>query len=132
MSVGHVSDSLRFSVEISPFLRLLPLQIPFFVHKQCNTVQHHKLNEINLPFEVVNRIKILGTVFGNKNTAMNTEESWVGRTEKIINMIQQRSSGKDCHSKMLFGESVNLYYAFTRKCCLILMFYKFVWQDIFK
>ena len=45
----------------------------------------------SLPFNIVERIKILGIVFENGETATNLEQNWIGRIAKIKRIIQLRS-----------------------------------------
>ena len=48
-------------------------------------------SEDNLPFEVVNKIKILGVFFEDNKMAKNIEENWKGKIDKIQSLIVQWS-----------------------------------------
>ena len=59
----------------------------------------HKINEnwtshtgrYSYLFETVDKIKILGVVFENGNRAIDIDENWTGRIEKLTRIIQLRS-----------------------------------------
>ena len=59
----------------------------------------------------MDKIKILGIVFENGKRAIDIDDTWTGRIEKLTRIIQlwgKRDNGKDCDSEMFFGESTNL------------------------
>ena len=49
---------------------------------------HHIQDDIVTPFEIVDKIKILGVVFENGKRAINIDENWTGRIEKLTRIIQ--------------------------------------------
>ena len=81
---------------------------------------HHIQDDIVTPFEIVDKIKILGVVFENGKRAIDTDENWTGRIEKLTRIIQLWSKrdlsimGKIVIMKCFFGESTNLCYAINR------------------
>ena len=54
-------------------------------------IGHHTQDDIVTPFESVDKIKILGVVFENGNRAIDIDENWTGRIEKLTRIIQLRS-----------------------------------------
>ena len=48
----------------------------------------HIQDDIDTPFEIVDKIKILGVVFENGKRAIDTDENWTGRIEKLTRIIQ--------------------------------------------
>ena len=98
--------------------------------------------EASLPFKIVERIKILGIVFENGETAKNLEQNWTGRIENIKRIIQLWSKrdlsvkGKivivKCFlaSQLIFiMQSIGI----PEKVLTYLnrLFYKFIWQKRF-
>ena len=51
-------------------------------------IGHHIQDDIVTPFEIVDKIKILGVVFENGKRAIHTDENWTGRIEKLTRIIQ--------------------------------------------
>ena len=49
---------------------------------------HHTQDDIVTPFEIVDKIKILGVVFENGKRAIDIDENWTGRIEKLTCIIQ--------------------------------------------
>ena len=49
---------------------------------------HHIQDDKVTPFEIVDKIKILGVVFENGKRAIHTDENWTGRIEKLTRIIQ--------------------------------------------
>ena len=49
---------------------------------------HHIQDDIVIPFEIVDKIKILGIVFENGKRAIDIDENWTGRIEKLTRIIQ--------------------------------------------
>ena len=45
-------------------------------------------DDIVTPFEIVDKIKILGIVFENGKRANDIDENWTGRIEKLTRIIQ--------------------------------------------
>ena len=48
----------------------------------------HIQDNIDTPFEIVDKIKILDVVFENGKRAIDTDENWTGRIEKLTRIIQ--------------------------------------------
>ena len=51
-------------------------------------IGHHIQDDIVTPFEIVDKIKILGIVFENGKRAIDIDENWTGRIEKLTRIIQ--------------------------------------------
>ena len=49
---------------------------------------HHIQDDIVTPFEIVGKIKILGIVFENGKRAIDIDQNWSGRIEKLTRIIQ--------------------------------------------
>ena len=83
-------------------------------------IGHHIQDDIVTPFEIVDKIKILGIVFENGKRSIDIDENWTGRIEKLTRIVQLWSKrdlsimGKIVIVKMFFGESTNLCYAINR------------------
>ena len=48
-------------------------------------------DDTETPFEIVDKIKILAVVFENGKRAVDIDENWTGRIEKLTRIIQLRS-----------------------------------------
>ena len=48
----------------------------------------HIQDDIDTPFKIVDKIKILGVVFENGKRATDIDKNWTGRTEKLTRIIQ--------------------------------------------
>ena len=51
-------------------------------------IGHHIQDDIDTPFEIVDKIKILGVVFENGKRAIDIDENWTGRIEQLTRIIQ--------------------------------------------
>ena len=51
-------------------------------------IGHHIQDDIVTPYETVDKVKILGVVFENGKRAINIDENWTGRIEKLTRIIQ--------------------------------------------
>ena len=98
-----------------------------------------RLIEDNLPFKIVDKIKILGIYFQNNIRAQNITENWEGKIDKMIKLIRSWSQrdlsihGKITVIKSLLisqftyiMQSVGLPEHILKKINTVL--YKFVWQ----
>ena len=47
----------------------------------------HIQDDIDTPFEIVEKIKILGIVFENGKRAIDIDKNWTGRIEKLTRII---------------------------------------------
>jgi len=101
-----------------------------------------QIEEHDLPFKCTNKIKILGIVFQNNAMARNIEENWLGRLEKMSNLIKIWSvRDLSIHGKLVViktflvsqftfvMQSIGLPDAVLQKVNRIL--YKFLWQRRF-
>ena len=84
-------------------------------------IGRHAQDDIDsIPFEIVDKIKILGVIFENGKRAIDIDENWTGRIEKLTRIIQLWSKrnlsimGKIVILFIFFTESPNLYYAINR------------------
>jgi hypothetical protein len=96
-------------------------------------------NEPNLPFAVVNKIKILGIYFESNKMAKNIEDNWKGRIECIQRMIRDWSKRDlSIHGKIvviktfLVSQLIFVMQAIGIQEYVLneinTMLYKFVWQ----
>ena len=51
-------------------------------------IGHHIQDDIDIPFGIADKIKILGLVFENGKRAIDIDENWTGRIEKLTCIIQ--------------------------------------------
>ena len=105
-------------------------------------IGHHIQDDIVTPFQIVDKIKILGIVFENGKRAIDIDENWTGRIEKLKRIIQLWSKrdlsimGKIVIVKCILVsqliyvmQSIGL----PEKVLIdvIRLFYKFIWQKRF-
>ena len=101
-----------------------------------------RLNDENLPFKIVDKIKILGIYFTNTIRAQNIADNWEGRIDKMTRLIRSWSSRDlSIHGKIVIiktilisqftfvMQSIGLPEHVLRKINTIL--YKFLWQRKF-
>ena len=64
----------------------------------------HIQDDIVTPFEIVDKIKILGVIFENGKRAIDIDENWTGRIEKLTRIIQLWSKRDLC----IMGKTVTV------------------------
>ena len=105
-------------------------------------IGRHIQDDIDTPFEVVDKIKILGVVFENGKRAIDIDENWTGRIEKLTCIIQLWSK----RDLSIMGKIVIVKRFWVSQLIYIMqstglpekvfidvnrLFYKFIWQKRF-
>ena len=105
-------------------------------------IGRHIQDDIDTPFEVVDKIKILGVVFENGKRAIDIDENWTGRIEKLTRIIQLWSK----RDLSIMGKIVEVKSFLVSQLIYIMqstglpekvfidvnrLFYKFIWQKRF-
>ena len=105
-------------------------------------IGHHIQDDIVTPFEIVEKIKILGIVFENGKRAIDIDENWTGRIEKLTRFIQLWSkrdlnkTGKTVIVKcFLVSQLIYVMQSIGLSEKVLIdvnrLFYKFIWQKRF-
>ena len=105
-------------------------------------IGHHIQDDIVTPFEIVDKIKILGIVFENGKRAIDIDENWTGRIEKLTRIIQLWSK----RDLSIMGKNVIVNFFLVSQLIYVMqsiglpekvlidvnrLFYKFIWQKRF-
>ena len=105
-------------------------------------IGRHIQDDIDTPFEVVDKIKILSVVFENGKRSIDIDENWTGRIEKLTRIIQLWSKrdlsimGKIMIVKcFLVSQLIYIMQSIGLPEQVLIavssLFYKFIWQKRF-